>query len=477
MKHETPKRTAAGRRPTTRREFLHTGSLAATAMMAGLAPAQSPGDRPAQPVIAGKPPNFLFIISDQLGLDAISAHGCPDVHTPHIDRLVRRGVTFLESHSTNPVCSPARSSLFTGRMPVETGVISNNRPIHPSRPNLGQWLHGQGYDSYYCGKWHLPQGYPVAIDGFEVLPVGGGQGDLVDGIVSRWTEAFLKSRQGPRPFLYVASLMNPHDICYWAIQGKALVPKTLPFDRLEGKLPQLPPNHTSQPAAPAKLAKTIYKRFSDQQWRYYIHVYYRQVEMVDAEIGRILDALDDSGLADQTVVIFTADHGEGRGRHLHVSKWYPYDEAAKVPMVVSSPGRMAEGLVDRSHLVCGLDVMSTICDYARLRPPADVVGRSLRPLLEQKPVEWREFVASEHQIIGRMLRTQAYKYVHYRDDPVEQLFDMVGDPWETKNLYRDPALADVLADHRKLLAEWQASLKPIAPTPDVTRRRKKSRPS
>jgi arylsulfatase A-like enzyme len=448
-----------------RRQFLQT--TAAGAVAAGLT---QPARAAEAPALSGAKPNFLFIICDQLGLDAISAHGCPDVHTPNIDRLVRRGVTFRESHSTNPVCSPARSSLFTGRMPVETGVISNNRAIHPSCPNMGQWLATAGYDSYYCGKWHVPDGYPTEIAGFNVLPVGAGQGDLVDTVVSRWSESFLKSRNRTKPFCFVASLMQPHDICYWAIQGPRLVPEKLPFEALAGKLPDLPPNNKSRPRAPAKLDRMVYTGFSDEQWHYYLYVYYRQVEMVDADIGRILDALDDSGQADNTIVILTSDHGEGRGRHSHVQKWYPYEESVKVPMIVSCSGQVAEGLVDEEHLISGLDVMCTMSDYAGLDAPPDSKGRSLRPLLEQKPTTWREFVSSEHHIDGRMLRTAQYKYVRYAGDPVEQLFDMNADPWEMRNRYDDPTLADVIRDHRKMLDAWEASLKPVEPMPDIAKR-------
>jgi arylsulfatase A-like enzyme len=458
---------------TSRRRFLQTSVAGAAAWTSGLGGAKRARGVGAPAVLNQRPPNFLLLVCDQLGQDALSAHGCPDVHTPNIDRLVRRGVTFQESHSTNPVCSPARSSLFTGRMPVETGVISNNRPIHPSRPNVGQWLGQSGYETVYCGKWHLPGGYPAQIDGFHVLPVGGGQGDLVDTVVSRTCEAYLKSRGRQDPFLLAASLLQPHDICYWAIKGKALVPEQLPFPQIADQLPELPPNHKSRPPAPEKLDRIVYRGFSDAQWRYYIYVYYRQVEMLDADVGRVLDALEETGQAENTIVLLTADHGEGRGRHGHVQKWYPYEESVKVPLIVSCPGRIAEGRCDVTHLVTGLDVMNTFCDYAGVEPPAHL-GRSLRPLLEGKPIEWREFVASEHHIVGRMIRTERFKYVQYQDDPVEQLFDMKSDPWETRNLSTDAQYADVLADHRKLLAEWQSRLEPVDPTPDVSKPRRRA---
>jgi len=454
---------------TTRRQFLRAGAVGAGAFASRMTLA---ADQPRRSRASrdGKPPNFLFIISDQLGLDAIAAHGCPDVRTPNLDRLVRRGVSFMESHSTDPVCSPARSSLFTGRMPTETGVISNGRPIHSSVPHMGQWFGQAGYETVYSGKWHLPGGYQAEIDGFTVLPAGGGQGDLVDPVVSRSCEAYLKSRSRTTPFVLVASFLQPHDICYWAIRGKELVPQELPFPEIASQLPALPPNHTAQPPAPERLARAVYKGFSEQQWRYYIHIYYRQVEMLDADVGRVLDALEDSGEADNTIIILTADHGEGRGRHQHVQKWYPYEEAVKVPLILSCPGRIPEGERDTAHLVSGLDVMSTMCDYAEIEPPPDSLGKTVRPLLEGKSVPWREFVVAETHIIGRTVRTERYKYVRYKDDPIEQLFDMKADRWETKNLYQEARYAGVIKDHRKLLDEWEARLKPVPPTPEAGRR-------
>ena len=234
----------------------------------------------------------------------------------------------------------------------------------------------------YCGKWHLPYGYTADIPGFDVLPVGQGQGDLVDTVVSRSCEAYLKNRNSGRPFLLVASLMQPHDICYWAIKNKQLVPTKLPFPQLAGHLPELPPNHKKLPSAPQRVNQVRFKQFTtEEQWRYYIYVYYRQVEMLDADVGRILKALEASGNAENTIVIMTADHGEGRGRHQNVQKWHPYDEAARVPMIVVPPGAANAGRRDAEHVVSGLDVAPTLCDYAGIEPPPKYRGRSLRPRL------------------------------------------------------------------------------------------------
>lgn len=445
-----------------RRTFLQAGLLGAGSLLAGSAFGCKPRSlcKPAAKRNGGRP-NFVFIIADQLSLDAISAHGCRYVNTPNIDRLVRSGVTFMESHSTSPVCSPARSSLMTGRMPVETGVIGNDRAINPACPTLGQWLRPQGYETVYTGKWHLPEGYTDKIDGFDVLPAGNGQGDLVDGVVSRSSQAYLANRGGDKPFLLISSLLQPHDICYWAIQNEQLVPKELPFPQIAGHLPPLPPNHTARPKAPQALANNGFTVLNDLQWQYYIYTYYRQVEMLDAEVGRILDAIEVYGHADNTIVIFTSDHGEGLGRHLNVQKWHPYDESMKVPMIVSCPSRIAAGRRDTTHLVSGLDVMGTICDYAKIKPP-HTIGLSLRPLLEERPTKWRDYLVADTNFCGHIVRTDQYKYVTYPNDPVKQLFDMKTDPWEMVNLYDDPHYAPIAKEHQTLFDLWNDRLIPIA---------------
>ena len=157
---------------------------------------------------------------------------------------------------------------------------------------------------------------------------------------------------------------------------------------------------------------------------------------------------------------------------MHVSKWYPYEEAVKVPMIVSCPGRVAEGGKDTTHLVTGLDVMATMCDYAAAAPPEHCGGLSLRPLLEGRPTKWRRFVVSEFMVDGRMVRTPRHKYVVFKGDPVEMLFDMKADPWETRNLYEDPKCSEALAEHRRMLTEFEARLATVEPTAGAQRQRR-----
>jgi len=455
----------------------------------------------------GAKPNILIIVCDQMNLDAIAAYKkqfdhsawlCHWVDTPNLDELVHNGVSFTESHSTNPVCCPARSSMFTGRYSLETGVVINNVGIDKSVPNMGQWFEkNSNYDPAYCGKWHAggPWNNPTVsgprkIPGFDTIPNGPDTwGRHMDYGVSTGVEAYVRNHTGDKPFLAVAGFMDPHDICFWSSRLDNGRTRNNDFFNLGDRLPGLPPNQTYD-------FNEIWETpvdYSDMQWKNYIYDYCRMVERLDRNVGRILRAVRDRG--DDTIVLFTSDHGDGLGRHGRVSKWHPYDESVKVPFVVYGPKfGIQRNVIDTEHLVSGVDIMSTVCDYAGIPTPPNSRGLSLRPLLEGKPVEWRKSVFVELKEVGRVIRSDRYKYVmSYERAPkkkgqavnenylttdgkatmflpgepkrlkrVEQamLFDMKNDPWETRNLIDDPKFKSVVAEHEAMLADFESALIP-----------------
>ena len=381
-------------------------------------------------------PNLLLILTDQQHIDAIAAAGCRWLHTPAMDYLHQHGTSFAQSHCVDPVCSPSRSALFTGRMPNETGVPGNGRPVRSDIPNLGQWFsENSDYETVYAGKWHLPGTYTESIPGFRVLPGGiGGQGNLGDTCVSRACEAYLRNRAASRPFLLVASFLQPHDICEWLRLNMAGAGR-LRYPELAAELPPLPPNFEVDPREPRFLQRTragnepAKGNWGREHWRYYLWSYYRHVEMVDGEVGRILHALRNTGRDKDTLIAFTADHGEGMAHHQMVRKSSSYDEALKVPLLMSWPGNLPEGRRDTRSLASGLDIVPTLCDFAGIRPPSHMRGRSLRPVLEGKTAGVSGFLVCEIPTnAGRVARTARYKYVTYAGDPVEQLFDIEADP-------------------------------------------------
>jgi choline-sulfatase len=440
----------------TRRELLKRGALAAASL------ALSP--RFVFPARAARPrkPNILFLNTDQQHILALSARGNPHLRTPNMDRLAKRGVTFVESVSANPVCAPARCCWFTGRASSETGIVWNTYRIRPGLPDLGTWLRERGYETAYIGKFHVPglnerEIFNLAMANANVF----GQHD--DAVMSRAAEAFLRTYSGENPFFLSVGFLQPHDNNFWVFEhcSEAETPPPVSDDRL----PPLPPNFDCYENEPVgiyrpKGAKSgrLTQNWSTLQWRHYIWSYYRMVEMVDADLGRVLDALADSKHAANTLLIFSCDHGEGLGHHRLWSKGFLYDEALKVPLVISWPGQVAEGVIDRNHLVSGLDFAPTVCDYAGISPPPKMRGYSLRPLLEGKAKDWREFAVSESNVNGQMIRTPEYKLITYKRAAPDQLFDMRNDPWETRNLVNDSRHADTLRDLRRLLLEYDARL-------------------
>ena len=440
---------------TSRRTFLKTSAAGGLGLI--LAARQAPA------ATEKRPPNLLFMHLDQHYWEAVSAFGCPHVSTPNIDRLAAQGSSFSLSYSANPVCCPARTCWYTGRASTENGVIMNDQwPIAPDMPDMGQWFSARGYDSVYAGKWHVTG--RVLTQSFRVLTPGSGIGEVTDGAVSRAAEGFLRSRKaGDKPFFLNVGFLQPHDCCYWVFEHHG----GLPLTRLgppPADLPPLPPNHGNCRQEPAPIARKREKRqgateWSPEHWRWYLWNYYRMVEMADAEVGRVLNALEDAGLARDTLVILSADHGDGLARHGLTSKMFLYDEAARVPFIAACPGRVQAGVRDTRHLISGLDVAPTLCDFAGIEGMPKARGLSLRPLLEGRgDTPWREFLVSDTFRTGRLVRTPEYKYIAYQGDPATQLFDMRSDPGELTNLASEASKADTVRDLAGRLAEWEKTL-------------------
>ena len=444
--------------PINRRDFMKISGGAALAFTAQ-----------GKPIFAAETPsmpNIVLILTDQQHLDTISAAGCSHIQTPALDKLKNRGTLFTQSYCGNPVCGPSRSCIFSGRTSSETGVPVNGLPIREGIPNLGQWLSQHSdYETIYSGKWHVPEGFTHFIPGFNVINTGiGGQGNVGDTSSSRACETYLHNRTSDRPFFMVASFLQPHDICEW-LRINTYPPDQLRYAELESELPPLPDNFEYDPREPDYVKRNRQRRdppkgnWDEMQWRYYRWSYYRHVEMVDAEIGRILQSLEDTDHPNDTVVIFTSDHGEGMGHHQTVRKSSLYEEALAVPFIISWPGHLPQNQTNTSHLITGMDIFPTVCDFAGVPLPKIMRGRSLRPLLTKPDPAWDDAVVCEsNSNRGRMVRTSRYKYIAYAQNEVDQLFDMQEDPGETRNLSADPQYVSVLKEHRERLIEWERQL-------------------
>ena len=447
-------------------------------------------------------PNILFISTDQQTWDAVSAYGNRWVNTPHLDRLAAAGTSFMRSYCTDPVCAPARTSWATGRYTSEAGVPFNGGRLHADLPDLGQLLRAGGYGAYHAGKWHV-DGRDVT-GSFATLYFGArrilaGTGEFYDPATTHAALQFLTRYDGARPFYLQLGFVNPHDVCeHWRYHSERETPDPVAQGILrEEELPPLPDNFHYDPQEPLlqRVARrdddclihwNILRRvrkFSALQWRYLAWSLYRFVEKVDAEIGLVLDALAASRWRDDTIVIFSADHGEAAGRHRMFQKFTLYEESVRTPLVVASLGDRLPVAKGRrlDHLVSGVDLPATVCDYAAIPAPPRCLGRSLRPLVEGRGLPRRDRVYLESNYWGRALVTATHKYVtEYRPKAVEdyvppgpdsaergleQLFDLRADPGETRNLAGAPAQAATLAELREALAAEERRLewRPLAP--------------
>lgn len=413
-------------------------------------------------------PNLLVIMTDQHAAHALSVAGADHLSTPNLDGLAARGTRFTRAYTTFPLCVPARSSMITGRYPHQLG-IGGNRPeqgVQPGRrpDSLGHLLRQAGYTCGYAGKWHATAADVSSGDGFEpVAPFGDA------GLVARSAEWLRDRADEPEPFALIVSFDDPHTICEYARN------QPMPYGDVDPvplrATPPLPPNYGPQPFEPEavrfeqRAAGAMYGTvdFSPEDWRYYRHVYARLVERVDARIGRLLDALAETGMAQDTVVVFTSDHGDGDAAHAWNQKTALWEETVLVPLIVADP-RVEEPIDECSALVSlGLDLLPTLVSLAEGSAPRGLTGIDLSPALREPGLTAHDEIVVQTRFervpgpltSGRALVGSQYKYVVYTWGRWrEQLFDLDADPGEQRNLAVEAAFDPTLESMRARLLAW-----------------------
>jgi arylsulfatase A-like enzyme len=421
-------------------------------------------------------PNILVIMTDQQHAGMMSCAGNSYVKTPMMDSLAATGARFELAYCANPVCVPSRVTMLTGVMPSRIGMETNGKGKAKGTPDILEHSMGRvfakaGYETVYGGKQHVPM--TIEDAGFRDIEKNSGPK------LAETCAQFLRQKHD-KPFLMVASFINPHDICFMAISdaknpGKISGPKpllealTLPTGMSrEGffakACPPLPANYAIPPGEPEAILAADMRDFrtyarnkwTAEQWRLHRWAYARLTECVDTEIGVVLTALRETGLDANTLVVFVSDHGDMDASHRLEHKSVLYDEATRVPLIVSWKGVTKPGLVDREHLIsAGQDLIPTLCDFANVPVPSALKGRSVRALAEGRtPSTWREAQVVENGD-SRMVRSARYKYIVYASGARrEMLVDMKSDPGEMNNLAQDPATSSVLKEHRQLLKTW-----------------------
>ena len=426
-----------------------------------------------------KQPNILFFFTDQQRWDTCGCYGQELPITPNLDRMAAEGVKFEKAFTCQPVCGPARACIQTGKYAAEVGVHTNNRLLPLDEPTIAKWLSAGGYEVGYIGKWHLASCGPGdGPDNFRTRPVPperrGGYKDywlasdtleftshsydgyMFDGDMNRrdfpegryrvdalgdWTLEYLDSRTLEKPFFLFLSFIEPHH------QND--------HNRYEG------PNGSKERWAnydvPGDLTGT------EGDWHENLPDYLGCCHSLDENLGRVRAKLDELGIADDTLIIFTSDHGSHFRTRNGEYKRSCHDSCVRIPMVISGPGFTGGQVVD--ELASLIDLPPTIMAAGGLEVPASMRGGALQGVVDGTATGWPEevFLQISESHCGRAIRTDRWKYSvrapeKKGSDPdsdvyvEDYLYDLDSDPHERNNLVSDPA-------YREIRSELAARLK------------------
>lgn len=415
--------------------------------------------------IIAKQPNIIYIMTDHLTADALSCVDDTYVKTPNLDKLAEDGVRFTNAYCAAPLSGPSRFAMMTGIAPGSQEMMKNNSPFPDiaKEETLGNLVSSAGYISAYAGKWHIPESsLPKNDNSFGFTSIH----DHNDYGLAESCVDFIK-KDHDKPFFLVASFDNPHNICEYARNHN------LPFAEIKEPdltdCPNLPSNFYPAPyeAEIIRLEQRVHFPtypvidYTPDDWRRYLNAYYRLVELVDSEIGKIIDALVEHDLYDDAVIIFSSDHGDGVAANQWNQKSALFEEIVNVPFIVKAPNEFEQGSVRNELINSGLDLLPTICDYASANIPSQITGKSVRSLVENEDAEEvHSYIVTETQFDksptrGWMVRTPQYKYVLYDKGKYrEQLFEINKDRKERRNLAIERKYSKVVNQHRAMLEEW-----------------------
>jgi len=428
--------------------------------------AQQPGPRP----------NIVLFIADDLGFSDTSPYGNLVTRTPNLERLAQESMVFGRAFAASPTCSPSRSAIYTGMLPFRNGAHANHSNVREGTPSLVLRFQAMGYRVALAGKLHVgPESvFPFEIVAMSNVPEPGfeGKGDLWTDLNMPEVERWLAAVDTTRPFLLIVADHSPH--VAWP-----LVPE---YD--EGAV-NVPANHIDTP-----------------EYRHSRARYYTDVTKMDRNVGQLLASLERHGMADRTLLAFTADQGP----QLAFGKWGLYELGIRTPLIVRWPGHVAPGT--RSAAIVSLvDLLPTFVEAAGAPAPTDIDGRSIMPVLTGARSTHRDTVYATHtgdrdmnRAPMRMVRTQRYKYIlnladtiiytthidrvrradwgddywtswversyldpaaafllyRYHHRPPEELYDLETDPLELRNLVYQPEYAGILTGMRASMVAWRA---------------------
>lgn len=423
-------------------------------------------------------PNIVFLLADDARADVFGFLGEKRAPTPNLDRLAREGVVFRQSFVTTSICCASRASIFTGQYTARHGILDFERPLAPEAwaNSYPMRLRDAGYFTGFIGKFGVGAAKTLPVSSFDFWRGEPGHlsyfrkpGDT-EHLTQRQIDdalAFLKEAPAGRPFCLSISFKAPH-----AQDG---APREFPPDARDESL--FSDLSFSTPADAedlhALLPEPVRNGLGRKRWaprfstpdraQETIRDYHRLVAGLDREIGRLLDELEERGLAKNTIVVFTSDNGFFLGERGLADKWFPYEDSIRVPLAIRVPGVKPREV---AAVALNIDLAPTLLDFAGLPRPASMQGRSLRPLLSgDTPAAWRTEFFYEHHVVAKQvtpseaLRTPRWKYIVWPTvtPASEELYDLSIDPRETLNLAADPSQAETLAQLRARFAELRAA--------------------
>jgi arylsulfatase A-like enzyme len=489
-----------------------------------------------------KPPNIIFIFSDDHALQAIGSYGSRINQTPRIDQIARQGMIFDLSFCGNSICGPSRATVLTGQHSHLNGFMRNGDRFNSQQPTVAKLLQQAGYQTAVIGKWHL-ETEPVGFDFWRILPDQGhyynpdfiqmdGTRQRYEGyctdLIGEMSIEWLRQRDPGKPFFLMSQHKAPHR--NWSPaprhfgrykMGSIPEPETL-FDDYSGRSELLKQSEMSlrdhfywghdlkfkgknqfpdffleginngeyarmtaeqkeewdawyEPENEAFLRRLEAGELNVEQvtrWKYqrYLHDYLGCVEAVDENVGRMLDYLDETGLAENTIIIYCSDQGFYLGEHGWYDKRWMFEESLRMPFLIRWPGVVAEGVRSRA-LIQNIDYGPTFLEIAGLPVPPSMQGKSLLGILTnqgQPPEDWRDAVYyAFHENLGvhRVaahdgVRTERYKAIYFSASDEWNLFDLELDPQEMTSRHEDPGYQEVLRDlqqrYRELKAGYRA---------------------
>jgi iduronate 2-sulfatase len=451
--------------------------------------------------------NVLFIAVDDLNA-SLGCYGHPLVKSPNMDRLAARGVRFEHAYCQYALCNPSRSSLLSGLRPDTSRIYNNSTPIRAVFPDivtLPQMFKNNGYFSARVGKlYHYGVPGQIGTSGLDDAPSWNefvnprgrdwdDEADVINFTPSRqlgaalcWMEAKgtdeeqtdgkvaaeairLLEEHKDKPFFVAAGFYRPHvpDIAtkkYFELY---------PLEKVT--LPKEPPEHVANIPPIALTCKPANYGVEEEKLRIFKRAYFASISFVDAQVGKVLDALDRLKLADKTIVVLWGDHGWCLGEHGQWQKQLLFEESARVPFMIALPKAKVTGVSPRTVEL--VDIYPTLADLCGLKAPANLEGKSLRPLLENPRASWSKPAITQQvrnedgkTIMGYSVRTEQWRYTEWDGGAVgAELYDHNSDPHEWQNLAKDQKHAKSVAELRQLLPKT----KPVEIPSEPAKKKKK----